>query len=87
MSSAYLGGHILLESGTHRHLCKTLCQHLLGSLRLRLVQSQHRRDHTASSGGTFEEMGLEHVLAVVPGLAIFALEGSIGRKSEIRSKN
>jgi len=46
-----------------------------------LVKSEHGSDHTARFRSTFEEMGLENVLAVVLGLAIFALEGSIGRMS------
>lgn len=41
-----------------------------------LIQSEHRRDHTAGFRSTFEEVGLEDVLAVVPGLAVLALEGS-----------
>ena len=48
-------------------------------MRLRLIKSKHRSDHTASSRRTFEQVGLQNVLAVVPGLAILALEGSIER--------
>ena len=48
-------------------------------MRLRLIKSKHRSDHTASSRRTFEQVRLQNVLAVVPGLAILALEGSIER--------
>ena len=65
----------------HRKLAEagdTLRQHLLG---WSLLQSEHRGDHTAGSRRAFQEMGLEHVLAVVLGPAVLALEGPKGWKS------
>ena len=42
----------------------------------RLIELEHRGNHTASSGSTLEEMLLEDVLAVVAGPAVVALERS-----------
>ena len=46
--------------------------------RLRLVKFEHGGDHTARFGCALEQMGLEHILTVELGIAVFALEGSTG---------
>ena len=63
----------------HSLLClgKPLLEALATGARLLLVELDHGGDHAASPGGTLQEMGLEHVLAVVARAAVVAFEGPI----------
>ena len=58
-------------------LGKSLLEALAIGARLLPVELDHGGDHAASPGGTLQEMGLEHVLAVVARAAVVAFKGPI----------